>query len=79
MKPETWIFLRNAGRRYHWPADGADNAGRVNLRTEIAAALSEGNSWEAIADAALLPVATVRRYGEAREIQPATYKPEQWP
>jgi len=61
MKPATWIFLRNAGR---WYRQWQDDSTTSNLRTEISAALSEGCSWQEIADAALLPVATVRRYGE---------------
>jgi len=69
MTPSTWIFLRGAGRRFraYQPIDGADYAAAGNLRLEIAAALNEGCSWQEIADAALLPVATVRIHGEVRQ------------
>lgn len=62
MHPATWILLRGAGRHLLHAADGAAIS---NLQLEIGHARAEGATWNQIADAALLPVATVRRYGEA--------------
>ena len=63
MNPSTWIFLRGAGRRMtHAVSDAAIS----NLQLEINNALEEGNTWQEIADAALLPVGTVRRYGATK-------------
>lgn len=62
MSPSTWIFLRSAGSA--WAATGHSMAGSAalsNLRTEIQHALSEGATWEAIADATLLAVETVKQ------------------
>lgn len=62
MKPATWIFLRSAGRT--WRATGCQPTGAAasNLRTEIAAAVSEGSTLEHIADAALLAVETIENF-----------------
>jgi hypothetical protein len=61
LKPSTWIFLRGAGRRL---VHASDDVAISNLILEIGHARAEGATWDQIADAALLPVATVRRYGD---------------
>jgi hypothetical protein len=75
MRPETWIFLRSAGRAWQaagYPKDAegapATGAAASNMRTEITAARSEGSAWQEIADAALLAVGTVKELAATKEV-----------
>jgi uncharacterized protein YdbL (DUF1318 family) len=62
MNSNTWIFLRSTGTTWQRIGSTAtDSAPLSNLRTEIAAARSEGAEWQEIADAALLAVETVKQ------------------
>ena len=64
MKPNTWLFLRSAGRA--WAAIGhrTPSAPATGLLLEIGYARAEGATWEQIAEASTLDVATVRKHGE---------------
>lgn len=64
MTDSTWNHLRSHGRS--WIAQGHHpRSGTVQiLRMLIARARNQGATWQEVADASMLSLSTVRKYGK---------------